>query len=341
MSKEISLKAQEINLLNNELMKQKEINTNNYRNEQYASNTTYEDYDEEIIKGESTLDCLNENTVRNTRVLEMYQQQLRNIEYLKKKTMEEMRCQLDIQAKNLKEVKETTNNMNGIVKIEQKKFTQDYEIEIERIKNDYEKFKTELKPFKIEASQKYMMNLEEKNKIKEWTQMKCGEIVFDSNIHNWDMGTSEFDAKIFGRSDVVILIEDTKNNLFGGYIHAQINNYYNVRNGQWQLNNRIRDEKAFLFSLRNNGRSNEMVKMDIRNEVCDGAFLLYEKDGYRPLFGFGSCFDVGIFKKNLINECNCNPGWFAYPPGKENILTGKTGDRNPFTPKRFIVIQMK
>ena len=40
-------------------------------------------------------------------------------------------------------------------------------------------------------------------------------------------------------------------------------------------------------------------------------------------------------KENLKNECYCIPKSFNYPTGKENILTGKTGEENPFEVKRI------
>ena len=37
------------------------------------------------------------------------------------------------------------------------------------------------------------------NILQEWTGFKCSEIVFDSNVDNWDVNTSVFDEKIMGK----------------------------------------------------------------------------------------------------------------------------------------------
>ena len=63
------------------------------------------------------------------------------------------------------------------------------------------------------------------NEINKITNLKIKEILFDSEIHDWEIGTSEFDLKIFGKEKLLFLIEDTENNLFGGFINSKIDNY--------------------------------------------------------------------------------------------------------------------
>ena len=82
----------------------------------------------------------------------------------------------------------------------------------------------------------------EMKQLEEWTNKKCGEVVFDSNKDNWNQNSSVFDSKLMNRSNLMFVIEDTNNNKFGGYITAKINEY-----DSW-----IYDSKAFVFSLKSN-----------------------------------------------------------------------------------------
>ena len=55
------------------------------------------------------------------------------------------------------------------------------------------------------------LTIEEKEQIEEWTNKRCGNIVFDSLKDNWEHHTSEFDSKIFNRNQLLFLIEDEEN----------------------------------------------------------------------------------------------------------------------------------
>ena len=66
---------------------------------------------------------------------------------------------------------------------------------------------------------------------------------------------------------------------------SKIDNYYCQENGEWK-GQRITDPNAFIFSLRNNGRSEEMIKMNIKKEFSDWAFTLYNKE-FEVLFSIG------------------------------------------------------
>ena len=69
-------------------LKLKQIYLNNKRDEFYSPNYEYEDYDEEIIEGESVLDCLLENVKREQKILEEYQQILMKTKEVKQQFLE-------------------------------------------------------------------------------------------------------------------------------------------------------------------------------------------------------------------------------------------------------------
>ena len=66
----------------------------------------------------------------------------------------------------------------------------------------------------------------EQNKIEElitqMTSQHIKEIVFDSEIDSWNIKESIFVDKIQGKKGIIVLVEDERNNLFGGYIGNKI-----------------------------------------------------------------------------------------------------------------------
>ena len=124
------------------------------------------------------------------------------------------------------------------------------------------------------------------------------------------------------KSNLMFVIEDDKNNKFGGYITSQI------KCQTW-----ITDSNAFVFSLKSNGRLDRMMKFNITYPQC--AFCLHQKSHQCNLFYIGAGVDIVVYKKS-----NFNGGWgdqrsFNYE-GHQDVLKGS----GSYTMKRFIVIQM-
>ena len=163
---------------------------------------------------------------------------------------------------------------------------------------------------------------EQKVQIENWTNLKMKDIVFDSNIHNWEEYESEFNDLILNKQNLIFLIEIEHNIKFGGFISSKIDKYH------W-----ISDENAFLFTF----KDNNPMKFDIEKDDEDTAFYLCEKShGY--LFEIGY-LDIDIFKQNYKSTIyqDDNSSSFDYQ-GNEKALIGKTGG---FSPKRILVIQIK
>ena len=177
------------------------------------------------------------------------------------------------------------------------------------------------------------MNLDyqEIRQIESWTSMKVGDVVFDSNIHNWSQNTSVFDKTLMNKSNLIFIVEDTNGNKFGWYLNSAIR----------RTTNYIYDPNAFVFSLQSNGRLNGMKKFPIKvpSQACwlyseDETWLISVGDG-----GGGNNDDINIMKSDYMNEkpgCGCSQNSYEY--GRErNVLCG----RKNFTLKRLVVIQMK
>ncbi|BFU26113.1 trichohyalin, putative [Entamoeba histolytica] len=162
--------------------------------------------------------------------------------------------------------------------------------------------------------------------IEEWTNRKVGNILFDSDKDDWKEDTSVFDKRIINKEHIIIIIEDEDGNKFGGYVNSKID----------EVESCINDSKSFIFSLKSNGRMKGMMKFDIKQP--QHAFNLYNQS-HKYLFGFGGGFDILIYKENTKTRSNCNPCSFKCE-GISNALCGKLYP-NRFTPKRFIVIEMK
>ena len=69
--KEINQIIEEIQQVNNILLNERELYNKNRREEKYNPNFQYDDYDDEIIEGESVMDCLLENLTRNKNILKL------------------------------------------------------------------------------------------------------------------------------------------------------------------------------------------------------------------------------------------------------------------------------
>ena len=80
--------------------------------------------------------------------------------------------------------------------------------------------------------------------IEEITQKKMKRIIFDSKIHNWKIGKSEFDKKIWNKENLVFLIETDKNILFGGFISSKIDKIYIEKPTEYKS---IKNEKHFYL----------------------------------------------------------------------------------------------
>ena len=59
----------------------------------------------------------------------------------------------------------------------------------------------------------YHLNMFEISALEEWTQMKFGDILFDSKNDSWSRGKSSFAQKIIGKSDVIFIPVHTSINI--------------------------------------------------------------------------------------------------------------------------------
>ena len=169
------------------------------------------------------------------------------------------------------------------------------------------------------------------------TQMTFEEILFDSKIHDWSVNNSKFDDVVMNHSLLAILIEDTKGNVFGGFIENKVDSYFAFYQNKW-LGYRISDKHSMIFSLSSNNRYEQPVKFVIKSENRNNAFELPQKQ-HGELFRFGKT-DFIVFKKEYKHLSTLQLTQYNME-GKQNLIISSNPQEITFTPKRIQVIQMK
>ncbi|BFU22283.1 predicted protein [Entamoeba histolytica] len=309
-----------------------------------------ETYEQAIKRGEGIFDRIDETEKRRKLVIEKSQETINQIEIMKKQmeriiqecksdeeTLSKTRNELIykiisiekmIMKNKLFRVPEETDKITSeFNKKKEEWFTyySDYFSRKKRKEEEAKERKRQEEERKKQEQEERLQIMREIQQIEKWTNRKVGNILFDSDIDDWKEGTSVFDQRIKNKEHIIIIIEDSKGNKFGGYVNEEI----------YIADECIYDSQSFVFSLVSNGRIYEMKKIDIKEP--QHAFWLYNQS-HDCLFGFGYC-DIHVFKENNKTKSYCEQYSFEYE-GIRNVLCGKEYP-NRFTPKRIIVIEMK
>ena len=268
-------------------------------------------------------EIINVSKQNNLFYLEIINEKIDNLIELKKKIIlqsnkneEEKLKEIEIYTKEMNKNRNETLEMK--TKREIKEYLKQIEIqteknernlkEIKKLKEENEKQMKKKKEIEQKTSKritKIILELKEKTndnltieeilQIEEWTKNQFEEIIFDSNINNWNKNTSEFDSIILNKEKVIIVIEDKKRNIFGCFLNDKIS-----------LNESFQS-KEFLFSLKRNGKKT-MKKYERnnerKNERNNWGFTVFKKES-NALFTIGEN-DICILKKNNKNKCYCN-----------------------------------
>ena len=177
----------------------------------------------------------------------------------------------------------------------------------------------------------YYLRYKDVDQLEKWTQKKCGEIIFDSDVDNWEKDTSVLNERLDGRNQVVFIIEDDRGEKFGYYLNCEISDNY----VDWSCS----DDKSFLFNLESNGRLPQPMKFEIKNPKQ--GYVRYKNKYYR----FMTLGDIRLMKNIKKEQSYCRQDNEAVDyHGIENALCGRTttdNEKHNFTPKRILVIQMK
>ena len=172
------------------------------------------------------------------------------------------------------------------------------------------------------------LNDEEINQLEEWTNKKCEEVIFDSDIDGYPtMGSTTFTDRINGKGMLIFLIEDEKGQKFGGYINAIID-----------TKKYTTDYDSFIFFLKSN-EFDGMNKFEMNPNWASNAFnTCWHIPSW--LFGFGGNGGHTIFvhregeksQSGLYHDVNRYNYHGIIPENKNSTIH--------FIPKRIVVIQM-
>ena len=141
-------------------------------------------------------------------------------------------------------------------------------------------------------------------------------VLFDSDIHQWGLNTTDFSTRILNQSHFYIIIETTDENKFGCYIDSVI-----PEQGVY-----VSDSKAFLFKFKDNSIQKYPIidstyAFRLNSERGDGLFIVGRND-------------IVIKRKERTRRSNCQQTSYNYY-SKENELLGRSG---PFEVKHILVI---
>ena len=176
----------------------------------------------------------------------------------------------------------------------------------------------------------YKLYYNELKQLEEWTNKKCGDILFDSEKNDWSYCSSDFNEKIIGKKQLIFLIEDTNGYLFGYYLNTEIIEKYQV--------DQSTDNESFLFSLNSQNKLSSMMKFEIKDTHW-GCMLYKNDEDYLIALGCGGIF---LYKKNYKEESYSwkQPKYFNYHDINISLCGKETYRDICFTPKRILVIQM-
>ena len=130
---------------------------------------------------------------------------------------------------------------------------------------------------------------EEIKHLETWTGLKCGDVLFDSDIDDWNKKTSVFSERISGKKQFILVVEDTLKNKFGYYLNTE------VEKNKFQRDIKT-DDKSFVFSLVSNERLPGPMKFEIKN-TDKGYYLSDNHQDY--LINCGD-FEIVLSKKGTL-----------------------------------------
>ena len=199
-------------------------------------------------------------------------------------------------------------------------FSNNYSREIDNFEDEEEE----------EFLQETHLTRSEIKQLEEWTGLKCGKIIFNSDIDNWDLGSTVFYDRIFGKKQLLFLIEEERGQKFGYYCNTEM-----LERPAQRVET---DTKTFQFNLYSHGRLPGPMKFEIRNTQYGGynAPNKNTRDDYRMI----SLGDIVIYKEGKKYKsycCQFDERWDYH--GIKNALHGR--EKINYIPSKVVVIQME
>ena len=207
--------------------------------------------------------------------------------------------------------KQVTNNLkeNSIIQQDQQQGNEE--------EHSFENETIEIPKTHLSDDQKWRMI---QDNIKEWTRKDIGEVIFDSNVDDWEKRTSVFDKNILGKSRLLFLIDTYDEITLGGYINTKVNHI-----GEW-----ISDPSSFVFTF----KDNIPIAFPIKQSNCKEALFVC-KDRHPYLFKLGT--EIEVAKRRKPSNCEIKSDTsFEYGKNRNPLI----GKKKTFKNKRIRVFQM-
>ena len=185
--------------------------------------------------------------------------------------------------------------------------------------------------------------IENIEKLEEWTGLKCGEVLFDSDYDDWSVDTSEFNEKIDETKNLAFIIENYVGEIFGYYSDGYNSFNYDENGKLDKYEGSFPVKIAFHFSLHPvNNDYTEPMKFDNRYHYDFDCGCEFKDKTDEMLIRLG---DIWLYKKEFSNKSYHfevpDYDWYEvsnnfYYDGHQNALCHETH----FDPIRILVIQM-
>ncbi|ELP89592.1 hypothetical protein EIN_525870 [Entamoeba invadens IP1] len=154
-----------------------------------------------------------------------------------------------------------------------------------------------------------------------WSNKRINTVLFDSYKDDYSQGSPTFRMSVVGHKDILVVIEDTDGNKFGGFLYNEI-----TGPDVW-----IQDKNSFAFSLFSNGRIDGQQKYKLMDKYSQYAFRCgSDIDKRHRLFYISGA--IGIMKRGFEGDC-------CFYNKLENVVDNSFCSGNTFHPKRFVVFQ--
>ena len=223
--------------------------------------------------------------------------------------------------KNVKDLNVSMNDVKSDINV--------LHLEVKEVKSDV----TELKYTQqmnyvetIERHPKTILSEQEIAKLEKWSKLKCREVIFDTNINNWEKDNSDFGKTIIGKGYLMFLIEDHQGELFGFSIKDQIKG---IEKGKKQ------ELSSFVFEFNLNRKKRLMKPKRYRIKKNSKPNLVIFDDNKDELIEFDS---ITLMKQNCEESYCKSSEEFDYE--RIDVPLCET-DETLFKMKRLIVIQMQ
>ena len=163
---------------------------------------------------------------------------------------------------------------------------------------------------------KLKLTKRERKWLMKMTQTENMYKVFDSKHYSIEESTEQFIDSIFNKFGIVIVIEDQKGNLFGGFIRFRVIRWKTKflaavdYHGEYKVS-------SFIYRMRTKREKNiELFQMRNRNDIHDFDISLTDN----ILFQFGTN-DIVVWKEEKRFTCSIGQETYDYR-GETNALLG-------------------